>query len=263
MLIGAAHEAEGILRCFFDVFPEEGTTLVVVFFVDSAEGEDGGGKVDKGDEAVARSSGLIAFGTKVGEGVGDVNEKGDVQSGPANIALVAGHAGAVIAVEKDNGVFGEPGFLEVVELLADPGVELGEAVVVLGPVFTNFRGVWVVWGNGSEGGIVMGVFVFVANLGFVRAGLIEDGKKRLSLAAVFVVCLAAAFVPIFVMVTVDVVVGLAGVGAEVAGFSEGFGKELEPVGEINAGAHVVSSDGRGIHAGNDTGAGGCADGCVG
>ena len=67
MFIGAPDEAEGILRGLFDLLTEEGAPLIVVFFLESAEGKNGGGEVNEGDEAVTGAAGLVSFGTEVGE----------------------------------------------------------------------------------------------------------------------------------------------------------------------------------------------------
>jgi hypothetical protein len=103
----------------------------------------------------------------------NTDEQRDMQAGPAGVALAAGHAGAVVGEEEHDGVVGEPGFFEFGELLAEPLVHLGDAVVVLGPVLAGFRDVGVIGRDGDFAGSWKRVIVGVAELRFMgdQAGI--------------------------------------------------------------------------------------------
>ena len=110
----------------------------------TGEGEDGGGEVDERDEFVGFAAAPGEFGDELVPFFGDSDHEGDLHSGVGEEAFMAGHPGAVIGVEEDDGVFGEAVGFELGEDAADVMVHDGDTVVEAGESFSDQRGVGIV-----------------------------------------------------------------------------------------------------------------------
>ena len=134
---------------------------------------------------------------------------------------------------------------------AEPIVHSGETIVILGPVVSHGWDVGVVWRNLNLGRIVCCLALARSNTTFVGAGLIENREEGLSFLSLPVVCLVGGFVPDGPNVMLNVVIGLRVVGAVVAGLSQVFRIELQPLWSGCLRTHVMCPERGCIHATND------------
>ena len=176
----------------------------------------------------------------------------------------------MVAPEEDDGVVFEADVGDLFELVAEPIVHGGEALVDVGPVAARFRRIGVV---GRQGGELAGLLQLVGlqaldigRMGGTAAGiaalvrylLIEDGEEGLTGGAIAPVRLRRAFVPSRGG-NGKVVVGLRVVRTVVAGVAQVL-REATYVGrKLDAAAHVHGAQGAGVHTGDDAGARGRAD----
>ena len=102
-----------------------------------------------------------------------------MQSGVVRPALAARHAGAVVAVEEDDGVVGEAVLLELVEQPPGLAVHGRDVVVILRPVLPHLRRVGMIGGHADLRGVVNQRVRPLADLALVRDHVVEDREERL------------------------------------------------------------------------------------
>ena len=120
-LIHTAAEAEEIFRSGGGVRAEERAALLPRGWFYPGQTEHGGGKIHKRHQPLRPAAGSIVRRGEVFTFVRNVNDQRHMQAGIEGPALAAGHAGAVIAIEKNNGVLRQPRVLQLLQLLARHG----------------------------------------------------------------------------------------------------------------------------------------------
>ena len=155
-LIDAVAEAIDVFRFFGGVRPDENVTLHVLRHIEPKHGEQGGGVVDEGDEAVHRFARL--GGREVLPLLRETDHERNVHPGIGEQSLVTWHSGTVVRVEENDGVVGEAVFLEFCKALPDLLVHCRDAVVESGHRFANDGCIRVVGRNGGCVRIVNKVF---------------------------------------------------------------------------------------------------------
>jgi hypothetical protein len=264
--IGALIHATSVKKNVFAgrrfLFAEERAALVVRRNRHAAEAENGGGKIDKGDGVLDPLAGLR--GREVRPFGGDAHDEGHARPRIVDIAFPPRQRAAVVAVVKDDRVLGEAGLGEFGESGADLGVHHGHLIVVVGPIASDFGRVGMIgrqldfFRRNPERGLAgLG-----RDLAFVAGGEIEDGEKRLTGRAVFIVGLSTARVP-RLAIAGQVVVGLRIVGRVVTGRTQDFGVKRERRGDRDATPVVLGAERGRIHAGDERGPRGGAHGGVG
>ena len=108
----------------------------------AGEAQHGRGVIDKAHEAVGGGAGFA--GRKVLPFFGETSHQWHVHAAVEQRAFVAGHAAAVIAVKKDNRVFGETVVLKLLQNGADLLVHHGDAIVKARDLAPDERRVWVI-----------------------------------------------------------------------------------------------------------------------
>jgi len=249
---------------------EEVVALHVGGSLETGEGEDSGGEVDEGDEFVGFVTGFEKFGSEVVPFFGNADHERDLHAGVGEEAFVAGHAGAVVGVEEDDGVFGEAVGFEFGEDAANVLIHDGDAVVEASEPFADERSVGIIRGDADLAGVVdfawgeLGLDLALEDFvrpdhgaGLVGGHVIEDGEEGLAFFTGAPVGFGVGFDPGVASEAGGigrVVVGFDVVGGVVAGGAEEFGKAFGAGGEGEGGAHLTGAGGGGIHAGDEAGA---------
>ena len=175
------------------------------------------------------------------------NER-DVEAGEEGPALTAGHPRTVIAVVENDGVVGDSGSFQFLELSPDLSIHLGQLVMVLGPVFAHFGVVRMVGGHAHLGRIMNLDVGASADLAFVAHGVVEYGEERLLLVGtIFPMSFPATFIPHLTFLA-QVVIFLGLICAVVPKLSEVGGIHFVAFGQAGHAAHVLGAGGRRIHA---------------
>ena len=90
----------------------------------------------------------------------------------------------MIRRKNDDGILGHSSYFQFIQTLLKQAVYIGQPIVILGPVFSNFRRIRVIGRNRSRGRIVMWIEILITNLTFMAIPLIEDCEKRLFVGSV-------------------------------------------------------------------------------
>ena len=190
---------------------------------------------------------------------------------------MAGHSGAVVGVEEDDGVVGEAIVFQLFEDSSDLFVHGRHVIVEAGHGLADDRGIDVVRWKGSFGGVMNLILAEFALHLFLklligpdhRATLVgshevEDAEEGLCLVRIASpVGVCAAFIPRGrddPFPTAGVVIGFDVVGGVVAGlFPEDGGESAHEVRDGKGGAHLHGTQRGGVAAGDEAGSGGRAD----
>ncbi len=173
--------------------------------------------------------------------------------------LAPRQAHAVVAEVHDDGVIGQPRRLELGQPVAHLRVHLRQPVVVLRPVAPHLRGVRVIGGDAYPGGVVHRLVGPLADAALVGDAEVEHREERHRPRppvprTVAPVRLVRRLVPHPARL-LDVVVLLRVVRRVVASRAQELREHRHPVGQPHPAAHVVGTDGRRIHPGDDGGPG--------
>ena len=168
--------------------------------------------------------------------------------------FAARHAGAVVAVVKDDRVFRQTGLGQLLEISPGAFVHHGDAIVVLRPILAHFGRVRMIRRHAYLFGIMNGKLRInlVSDLAFVANGMIEDRKKRLIAGAVFPMRLAATLIPHLPFLA-EIVVFLGIVGAVIPGLTQVIGVHLESRRQTGIAAHVLGARARRIQSADQGG----------
>ncbi len=143
-------------------------------------------------------------------------------------------------------------------MLLNPLVHRGDVVVVLRQVLTNLGNIGPVAFQSHRRWINDRSVWPLANFTLVGTGIVENGKKRLSVFSVSVMSFAVGLIPCVFRCEI-VVVFLRRVGAIVAGFTKIFWKQLNAIWNHHAATHVSGSITGSVHSTNDRGASRCTN----
>ena len=107
-----------------------------------------------------------------------VDDERHAQPGIQNRALAARQTDPVIAEVDDDGLVRQPRFLQLRQTGPDLPVHLGHPVVVLRPVLTDLRCVWMVGRHPHAGRVVHRLVRTLPNPTLVTDSEIEHGEER-------------------------------------------------------------------------------------
>ena len=133
-LIHAAPEAEHVLRLLLLMLAGEGVTLHPCRGLDPGQAQEGRREVDKIHHAVALAAGLVFLRRQVLPFGREEHDHRNRKAGVVGPALAPRQARAMIAVVKYDRFPGEPGLVELGQVVSRNLIGPGNNVVVLGPV---------------------------------------------------------------------------------------------------------------------------------
>ena len=225
---------------------------------DPRETEQGGREIDEADQAVGFHPGGVLLRREMTPLGGKIDDHRHAQTRVRRPTLAARQAGAVIGIVKYDRVVGEPGFRQLLQLLAGDAIHGADDIIILRPVVPDLRGVGMVGRNPHYCRIRDERMRPLDDLALVAESRIKDGEERLAGGAVAPVGLDRGFVPDLPRLG-EVIVLLVVVRAVVAGVPEILRVHLDAGRKGHLAPHVFGAEGRGQHARDDRGAGGGAD----
>jgi len=226
--------------------------------LDPGQAQERRREVHEAHQPIARPARRVVGRGQVPVLLGKAHDDRHVQPGVVRPPLTPRHARAVVAVEEDDRVAAEPGFLQLLEALARQGVHLRDLVVVLGPVVAHLGRVGMVGRHAGLGRVVFEGVRAHPDLAFVAHRDVEDGKERLPRPAVLPVGPHRRVVPHLARL-LEVVVLLVVVRAVVAALAEQLRIHPHPRRHGHQAPHVLGARARGVNARDDGRAGRGAD----
>ena len=231
----------------------------------AGEAQHGRGVIDKAHEAVGGGAGFA--GRKVLPFFGETSHQRHVHAAVEQRAFVAGHAAAVVAVKKDNRVFGEAVVLKLLQNGADLLVHRGDAIVKARDLAPDERRVRIIRRQRHLGRVMnFAGRKFGLHFGFefrvwpnhraalMRGHQVENAEKRLRLVRPLApVRGRAAIIPRMlddVRVVAGVVIGLHVVARVKPVRPQPRRKPTHALGDRKAGAHLLRAEGGRITTGN-------------